>query len=98
MESDGSDNRNHSGSDDPVDVDDGYDPQANLNEEQKQMLSELRERAQMELDTLNAKPRLRKWVTDACLCRYLRARNWNLDKADAMLKSSLKWRQEEGKL
>ncbi|PHU27020.1 hypothetical protein BC332_05352 [Capsicum chinense] len=33
-----------------------------------------------------------KFCTDACLRRYLEARNWNLDKAKKMLKETLKWR------
>lgn len=30
--------------------------------------------------------------TDACLRRYLVARNWNVDKAKKMLQETLKWR------
>ncbi|MCD7454527.1 hypothetical protein HAX54_025148 [Datura stramonium] len=33
-----------------------------------------------------------KFCTDACLRRYLEARNWNLDKAKKMLEETLKWR------
>lgn len=33
-----------------------------------------------------------KYCTDACLRRYLKARNWNVAKATAMLKDTLKWR------
>lgn len=32
------------------------------------------------------------YCTDACLRRYLEARNWNVDKAKKMLEESLKWR------
>ncbi|CAK8562272.1 unnamed protein product [Lathyrus sativus] len=32
------------------------------------------------------------YCTDACLKRYLEARNWNVDKAKKMLEESLKWR------
>ncbi|KAL5704604.1 hypothetical protein ACHQM5_023007 [Ranunculus cassubicifolius] len=32
------------------------------------------------------------YCTDACLRRYLEARNWNVDKAKKMLAESLKWR------
>ncbi|KAH6755155.1 Sec14p-like phosphatidylinositol transfer family protein [Perilla frutescens var. hirtella] len=35
-----------------------------------------------------------KFCTDACLRRYLEARNWNLDKAQKMLECTLKWRSE----
>ncbi|KAG6620655.1 hypothetical protein I3842_Q055600 [Carya illinoinensis] len=33
-----------------------------------------------------------KFCTDACLRRYLEARNWNVDKAKKMLEETLKWR------
>lgn len=33
-----------------------------------------------------------KYCTDACLKRYLEARNWNVDKSKKMLKDTLKWR------
>ncbi|KAL2241349.1 UNVERIFIED_CONTAM: Phosphatidylinositol transfer protein PDR16, partial [Sesamum indicum] len=35
-----------------------------------------------------------KFCTDACLRRYLEARNWNLGKAQKMLEESIKWRSE----
>lgn len=33
-----------------------------------------------------------QFCTDACLKRYLEARNWNVDKAKKMLEETLKWR------
>ncbi|KAF7828850.1 phosphatidylinositol transfer protein 3-like [Senna tora] len=33
-----------------------------------------------------------KYCTDACLRRYLDARNWNVDKSKKMLEDTLKWR------
>ncbi|XP_055834130.1 uncharacterized protein LOC129902767 isoform X2 [Solanum dulcamara] len=33
-----------------------------------------------------------QYCTDACLKRYLEARNWNVDKSKKMLEESLKWR------
>lgn len=33
-----------------------------------------------------------KYCSDACLSRYLEARNWNVNKAQKMLEESLKWR------
>ncbi|XP_051127190.1 uncharacterized protein LOC127248723 isoform X2 [Andrographis paniculata] len=35
-----------------------------------------------------------KFCTDACLRRYLEARNWNTSKAQKMLEETLKWRAE----
>jgi len=32
------------------------------------------------------------YCTDACLRRYLEARNWNVDKGKKMLEETLKWR------
>ncbi|KAK1439139.1 hypothetical protein QVD17_04954 [Tagetes erecta] len=34
----------------------------------------------------------KKFCTDACLKRYLEARNWNFEKAKKMLEETLKWR------
>jgi len=34
------------------------------------------------------------FCSDACISRYLRARNWNVKKAAKMLKLTLKWREE----
>lgn len=34
------------------------------------------------------------YCSDACITRYLRARNWHVKKATKMLKESLKWRLE----
>lgn len=33
-----------------------------------------------------------QFCTDACLKRFLEARNWNVDKAKKMLEETLKWR------
>lgn len=33
-----------------------------------------------------------QYCTDACLRRYLEARNWNIDKSKKMVGESLKWR------
>lgn len=37
--------------------------------------------------------RLEQFADDACLKRYLRARNWNLKKSEKMLKDTLAWRE-----
>ena len=34
-----------------------------------------------------------QYVTDGCLRRYLRARSWNVKKAEKMLRESLAWRE-----
>lgn len=36
--------------------------------------------------------RSKQYCTDACLRRYLEARNWNLEKAKKMLEETLRWR------
>jgi len=33
-------------------------------------------------------------LDELCLCRYLRARSWNLEKSELLLRESLKWRKE----
>ncbi len=33
-----------------------------------------------------------QYATDSCLKRYLNARNWNIKKAEKMIRESLKWR------
>mmetsp|Transcript_28053 Transcript_28053/g.38784 ORF Transcript_28053/g.38784 Transcript_28053/m.38784 type:complete len:279 (-) Transcript_28053:96-932(-) len=35
---------------------------------------------------------IKRWLTDACLCRYLRARSWDVKKAGEMLKETIAWR------
>jgi len=36
----------------------------------------------------------KRWCDDMCLCRYLRARQFDLPKTEAMLRATLIWRQE----
>uniref|UniRef100_A0A7S0ILM5 CRAL-TRIO domain-containing protein n=1 Tax=Micromonas pusilla TaxID=38833 RepID=A0A7S0ILM5_MICPS len=43
--------------------------------------------------TLLSTPALKRFANDATLCRYLRARDWNLKRAMKMLKASLQWRK-----
>ncbi|CAM0875066.1 unnamed protein product [Alopecurus aequalis] len=38
-------------------------------------------------------PHGEKYCNEACLIRYLEARNWNVDKSRKMLEESLKWRE-----
>lgn len=55
-------------------------------EEEQAKVAELRE----SLGTLSGRPL--KFCSDACLRRYLQARNWNVQKAKKMLEETLKWR------
>ncbi|RWW20781.1 hypothetical protein GW17_00015090 [Ensete ventricosum] len=57
-------------------------------EEEKAKINEVREILGPMVDML---PNL---CSDASVSRYLRARNWNVEKASKMLKESLKWRLE----
>ena len=36
---------------------------------------------------------LKRFANDACLCRYLRARAWNLKKALKMFSATARWRE-----
>ncbi len=35
-----------------------------------------------------------QWLDDMCLCRYLRARDWDLEKAEVMIRGTLAWRED----
>mmetsp|Transcript_11275 Transcript_11275/g.18420 ORF Transcript_11275/g.18420 Transcript_11275/m.18420 type:complete len:275 (-) Transcript_11275:92-916(-) len=39
-------------------------------------------------------PHQKAWADEACLYRYLRARSFDLTKAEAMIRETLKWREE----
>ncbi|KAJ0096796.1 hypothetical protein Patl1_28925 [Pistacia atlantica] len=60
--------------------------QENCSEEREAKVKELR----AALGPLSG--RSLKFCTDACLRRYLEARNWNVNKARKMLEETLKWR------
>jgi hypothetical protein len=62
----------------------------NLTEEQIETLNEFIKKLEEEGLT----PKERKFCDEACLCRYLRARDWNLNKSYKMLRDTLKWREE----
>jgi hypothetical protein len=36
----------------------------------------------------------KEWLDDSCLCRYLRARDWDLEKAEHMIRCTLAWRDD----
>eukprot|EP00667_Euglena_gracilis_P014186 EG_transcript_14693 len=63
-----------------------------LTAETQAKLAELRQR----VEQLQPPKALLEWLDDACLYRYLRARQGHVDKALAMLQNSVKWRQEFG--
>jgi len=66
---------------------------AGLDEKQREALTKFREM----LDGLSGLTDIeRKWLTDECLLRYLRARDYKLDRSFAMIKETLKWRKEYG--
>jgi hypothetical protein len=52
------------------------------------------QKAALEDPTLFATSDLKRFANDACYCRYLRARRWNLKKALKMLIATLRWRAE----
>ncbi|BAM79849.1 hypothetical protein, conserved [Cyanidioschyzon merolae strain 10D] len=56
---------------------------------QVHLLRERLERASLLVD-----PVIRRWATDRCLRRYLRARSHNLDRALDMIRRSIQWRLE----
>lgn len=57
--------------------------------EEQDLVTALRARTENEQSLT---PEQCAWLTDECLCRYLRARKYNSDKAAAMLYSTLSWR------
>jgi hypothetical protein len=61
-------------------------------EEQKASVEELRKLIEESCGPLSAVET--RWLSDACLCRYLRARSWNLTKAQTMLTDSISWRRD----
>ena len=61
-----------------------------LSAEQLQTLTAFRERLS------DLAPLEQHWADDACLLRYLRARDYDLDKAEKLLRDTLEWRQSYG--
>ncbi|KAF3439336.1 hypothetical protein FNV43_RR17613 [Rhamnella rubrinervis] len=43
-------------------------------------------------DSAQQEAKFKEYCTDACLKRYLEARNWNANKSKKMLEESLRWR------
>jgi len=63
--------------------------QSYLDEQQKNSLEKLRTALPSDLDEKS-----KAWCTDAILCRFLRARDWDHDKALQMIKNTLEWRKQ----
>jgi len=64
-----------------------------LNDQQKEILQEFRD----SMTTIWPDPLTgieKHFLSDSTLCRYLRARDWHLHKAQKMLVETLKWRRE----
>jgi hypothetical protein len=74
----------------PPDVDIPEPIRKNFSAKQLALVVELRNKIQDALTT----PELKNWCNDACISRYLRAREWNLEAAEKMLRNTLKWREE----
>lgn len=63
-----------------------------MTDEAKTQVAEMRSR----VDKMKLVGGIAQWANDECLYRYLRARQYNVEKAMAMLENSVKWRQEFG--
>eukprot|EP01137_Pigoraptor_chileana_P016618 Opistho-2@73643 len=66
-------------------------PNYTLDEKHKHNLDELRKRV---FANTKLTKRERLFCEDACLVRYLRARDWDVNKAEELIHGSLKWRRE----
>ena len=64
-----------------------------LTPEQKEILDKFREAIEKQTE-VPLKQRDRKWLTDMCLCRYLRARNYDLEKSLKLIMGTIVWRRE----
>lgn len=58
----------------------------------KPELQQLRDQIESQLTSTD--PAVRSWCNDETLVRYLVAKDWNVQKAAAMLNSTLNWRQQ----
>eukprot|EP00045_Choanoeca_perplexa_P004304 m.37401 g.37401 ORF g.37401 m.37401 type:complete len:187 (+) comp12497_c0_seq8:96-656(+) len=62
----------------------------NVSPEHEEAMRSLRERLS------DVTPAQQAWITDACLLRYLRARDFKLDAAEKLLRGTLQWRIDYG--
>lgn len=62
-----------------------------VNNSRKPALQQLRDQIESQLSSTD--PAVKSWCNDTTLMRYLVAKDWNVQKAAAMLRSTLNWRQ-----
>eukprot|EP01112_Ceratiomyxa_fruticulosa_P008510 TRINITY_DN2205_c0_g1_i1.p1 TRINITY_DN2205_c0_g1~~TRINITY_DN2205_c0_g1_i1.p1 ORF type:complete len:327 (-),score=67.84 TRINITY_DN2205_c0_g1_i1:28-1008(-) len=67
-----------------------FNPRDGLTESQLETLDQFKANIQDALVTEYE----RNWCTEMMLCRYLRARNYDLDKSEKMLRDTIAWRRE----
>jgi hypothetical protein len=66
-------------------------PLTKLDDKQQHILASLKMKIH---EDANIDDTQKEWCDAPCLCRYLRARQWDLAKAELMLRNSLRWRKE----
>lgn len=74
-----------------IGISSGHFTRNELSTDQEDSLNQFIQVLQTDM-TLNDKER--EFCNEACLIRYLVARDWNVSKAHKMLRNTLKWRQE----
>jgi len=67
-----------------------FNPRENLTVEQTETLNEFIQK----LENEGLTPKERKFCDEACLLRYLRARDWDIKKANKLLRDTLEWHEE----
>lgn len=77
----------------PRETTDNFKPHYTLTSGQQELLNQFRSKIIGD-PTLTEKQK--NFVTDPCLCRYLRAREWQLGPSEALLRSTLQWRETFG--
>jgi len=65
------------------------EPRSTLTSAQEQTLNKFI----LEVKELNLEPKLQSYCSEACLIRYLKARDWDLKKSMKLIKSSIEWRR-----
>ena len=75
-----------------VDGESIWNVRASLTEDQLRVLDEFHQRLDSRSPPLS--DYAKEWIDDACLCRYLRARQWNINDAFEMISATITWREE----